>query len=100
MSFQKVLASVAIAAGILAVTGAAWAQSDGQRLAPKKQTLTITLDGTLGPIISGSDPAGLDGQSAMVTIEASESLKPPTAHFAAWYGELPGIASRPPIDDT
>ena len=35
-----------------------------------------------------------------VTAAASESLKPPTDHFAAWYGELPATARRPPIDDT
>jgi hypothetical protein len=38
--------------------------------------LTITLDGTLGPVLSGSDPAGLDGRSATVTAMASESLVP------------------------
>lgn len=40
------------------------------------KTLTIVLDGTLGPVLSGSDPAGLDGKSATVTITAPESLNP------------------------
>ena len=49
--------------------------------------ITITLDGTLGPVISGNDPAGLDGQSAMVTVTASESLKPykTTAGSASYH---------------
>ncbi len=43
---------------------------------PAGNTLTITLKGKLGPILSGSDPLGLDGQSGKVTIMASESLSP------------------------
>jgi hypothetical protein len=39
-------------------------------------TLTIVIDGTAGPVISGSDPLGLNGKSATVTVMASESLKP------------------------
>lgn len=73
MSFIR-MAALAVA-GTFALSYAALAQSDQQRLAPKT-VLTISLDGTLGPIISGSDPAGLNGQSATVTITASESLKP------------------------
>jgi hypothetical protein len=73
MTFQVFGASALLAAGVFAVSGAAFAQA--HQHAPKT-TLTITLDGTLGPVISGSDPAGLDGDSATVTIEASESLKP------------------------
>lgn len=51
------------------------------------KVLTITLDGTLGPILSGSDPAGLDGQSATVTITVRESLLPykATAHSASYH---------------
>lgn len=46
--------------------------------APRRdaKTLTIVLDGTLGPVLKGSDPAGLDGDSATVTVMASEALKP------------------------
>lgn len=48
---------------------------------------TITIDGTLGPVLKGSDPAGLDGQSATVTILASEALKPykTTASSASYH---------------
>src|ERR1700683_3341191 len=31
---------------------------------------------------------------------ARASLKPPTAHLAAWYGVLPATARRPPTEDT
>jgi hypothetical protein len=48
---------------------------------PATHTLTITLKGTLGPILSGSDPLGLNKQSGMITVMASESLKP-TKHTA------------------
>lgn len=28
-----------------------------------------------------------------------DSVNPPTAQFAAWYGELPGRVNRPPTED-
>ena len=31
---------------------------------------------------------------------ASTSEKPPTAHFAAWYADRPGVATRPPSEET
>jgi len=63
-----------------------WAQSIevgalNPGVAPSTHTLTITLKGTLAPILSGSDPLGLNGQSGKVTIMASESLSP-TKHTA------------------
>jgi hypothetical protein len=62
-----------IAAALAAVApGAAWAQ-DG---APPPTTLSIVIDGTAGPILQGSDPLGLNGQSATLTVLACESLKP------------------------
>jgi hypothetical protein len=61
-----------LGAAFVAPTGA---QARDARLLPA-QALTIVVDGTLGPVISGSDPAGLDGDSATVTITASEKLKP------------------------
>jgi hypothetical protein len=84
MSFIRI--SALAAAGALALSHAALAQTHHHRLAPQS-TLTITLDGTLGPIISGSDPAGLNGQSAEVTITASEKLKPfkTTAKSASYH---------------
>jgi hypothetical protein len=70
--------SAVVLAAVLASGSATWAHA---------RTLTIVLDGTLGPVISGSDPAGLDGQSATVTITAKESLTPykMTAKSASYH---------------
>lgn len=86
MSFHALRSVALLTACIFAVSGAASAHTAHHRHAPKA-TLTIVLDGTLGPVISGSDPAGLDGQSAMVTILASESLNPykTTATSASYH---------------
>jgi len=71
---------------VLVATGATWAQAQDGGHAPAK-ALTIILDGTLGPVLSGSDPAGLDGDSATVTVTASEALKPyrSTAKSASYH---------------
>jgi hypothetical protein len=58
-------------AALLAVASFAFGTSFAHATA-----LTITLDGTLGPVLKGDDPAHLDGDSAIVTVTASESLKP------------------------
>jgi hypothetical protein len=72
--FVLVLFAVAVSAC------AVWAQSiEVATVAPTTHTLTITLKGTIGPILSGSDPLGLDGKSGTVTVMASESLSP-TSH--------------------
>jgi hypothetical protein len=73
MFFTILRASALALAAVLASDGATWAQSDQS---PGTKILTIVLDGILGPILSGSDPAGLDGQSATVTVTAKESLTP------------------------
>ena len=39
-------------------------------------TLTITINGTLGPLLRGSDPLGANNQSGSLTIMANESLAP------------------------
>lgn len=41
--------------------------------------ITYTISGTLGPVLSGSDPLGADGESGVLTIVASTSLTP-TSH--------------------
>jgi hypothetical protein len=76
--------SAVVLAAVLASGSATWAHA---------RTLTIVLDGTLGPVISGSDPAGLDGQSATVTITAKESLTPykMTAKSASYHIRPGGI---------
>lgn len=67
-----VLVLVAVLVGICTI----WAQStDGAALNPA-HTLTISIHGTLGPILAGSDPAGLDGKNGSLSVLASESLKP------------------------
>jgi hypothetical protein len=38
--------------------------------------VTYTVTGTLGPVLSGSDPVGANGQSATVTVTASQTLTP------------------------
>jgi hypothetical protein len=66
-------ASALVASAVLLWTGATLAD-DPAIVAAK--TLTLTLDGTLGPVLSGSDPAGLDGQSATMTVTVKESASP------------------------
>lgn len=56
----------------LALVGPALAADDSRPPA----TLSITLDGTAGPILQGSDPLGLNGQSATVTLLIDEGAKP------------------------
>jgi hypothetical protein len=60
-----------------------WAQSSevDTAVVPETHTLTITLKGTIAPLLSGSDPLGIDGTKGTVNILASESLKP-TKHTA------------------
>jgi hypothetical protein len=86
MAFHIIRASALIAGSILVTSGMAGAQS-GDRALPPAATLTIVLDGTLGPVLSGSDPAGLNGDSATITIKASESLTPfkVTAKSASYH---------------
>ena len=57
-----------VASAVLCWTGPTWA--DDPAKVPAK-TLTIVVDGTLGPVLSGNDPAGLDGQSATMTVTAA-----------------------------
>ena len=39
-------------------------------------TLTMTINGTLGPVLSGPDPLGANGETGTLTVMASESLSP------------------------
>ncbi|HLY07361.1 MAG TPA: hypothetical protein VKR31_16565 [Rhizomicrobium sp.] len=77
-------AGALVALAVFSTTGAGSARDFA--LAPGK-TITLALDGTLGPVISGSDPAGLDGDSATVTITVKESLVPykTTAASASYH---------------
>jgi hypothetical protein len=77
MSFRTIHRSALILAAVLVSANAANAATID----------TVTIDGTLGPVLKGKDPAGLDGQSAVVTVLASESLKPykTTATSASYH---------------
>ena len=46
------------------------------RQSPAAKILTITIKGTLGPVLSGGDPLGADGKAGKLNIKASESLNP------------------------
>jgi hypothetical protein len=74
--------SALVLIAVVVLGGAVWAQSmDINVVSPATHTLTITIKGTIEPILSGSDPLGLDGKSGTITIMASESLSP-TKHTA------------------
>lgn len=84
MFFNAIRISTFVLAAVLSANDTTWARSDHS---PGTKILTIKLDGTLGPVLSGSDPAGLDGQSATVTVTAKESLNPykTTSHSASYH---------------
>lgn len=61
-------------------------------------TVTMAVSGTLGPVLSGSDPLKADGHSGTVTVMASESLSPTaTTTYSATY-TLPAGAMSVVID--
>jgi hypothetical protein len=77
MLSKKVHTSAFVLAIVFTLASTIWAQSSAvANLAPATHTLTITLKGTIGPILSGSDPLGINGTNGTVTIRASESLSP------------------------
>jgi hypothetical protein len=54
-------------------------------------TLTVTATGTIGAVLSGSDPLGASGESGMVTVMVGESLPPTkTTATSATYTLPPG----------
>lgn len=56
--------------------------------------ITYTVNGTLNPILAGSDPLGANGQSATMTITASTTLNPTTTgSFSATYTLPPGAVT-------
>jgi hypothetical protein len=92
---SKMFRTSALIVAVLVPACPAWAQSIEVGAAnPATHTLTITVKGTIGPILSGSDPLGFDGQSGTVKILARESLTP-TKHTAtsATYTLPPGAIS-------
>lgn len=57
----------------VASAGAAMLQSESP---PKSSTLTITLEGTTGPVLAGTDIASLNGKSATATLLLNELISP------------------------
>jgi hypothetical protein len=54
-------------------------------------TITASISGTIGAILSGSDPLGASGQTGVVTLMVSESLSPTkTTLTSATYTLPPG----------
>ena len=89
---SKMFRTSALIVAVLVPGCTAWAQSiKVGGVNPATHTLTITVKGTIAPILSGSDPLRFDGQSGTVKILASESLTP-TKHTAtsATYTLPPG----------
>jgi hypothetical protein len=76
MLFKIVHKSALVLVAVLVLGCTIWAQSIEGSVVPATQTLTVTITGTLGPVLSGTDPLGLNGQSGTVTVMASESLSP------------------------
>jgi hypothetical protein len=74
------------------------ATQSGSGLSGPDATLTIKIDGKLGPVLAGKDPVGANGKAGSITIKASESLKP-TSHTSnsATY-KLPADAVVAVID--
>jgi len=80
--FARMIRTSALVLSAVVVLGCTlWAQSVEIFSANPSATLTVVIKGKLGPILSGSDPLGLNGDSGTLTLKASESLKP-IAHTA------------------
>jgi hypothetical protein len=70
---HKSIRSLSLSLLVFALIPGLWAES---RHAPTAKTLTVMLTGKLGPVLSGSDPLGLNGESGSMTLKVSESLSP------------------------
>lgn len=84
MRFRKLREGALVALALMSIAGTADAQGFGRA---SGKAITIILDATLGPVISGNDPAHLDGQSATVTVLVKTSLNPykTTASSASYH---------------
>jgi len=92
MLSKVVRTSILVLVAVVVLGCAVWAQSvEITAASPATHTLTISIKGTIGPILSGSDPLSLDGKSGTLTVMAMESLSP-TKHTAtsATYTLPPG----------
>jgi hypothetical protein len=73
MSLHTLRVSALVFVASLASAGAAWSQS---AIMPHHSTMTMSLNGTAGPVLAGSDVAGLNGKSAIVTLRLAETINP------------------------
>jgi hypothetical protein len=74
---SKIESAVWLIVAFLVLGCISWAQSSNDVGSPATtKTLTITIKGTIGPILSGPDPLGLDGKEGSLKLVASESLSP------------------------
>ena len=55
-------------------------------------SITYTISGTVGPVLSGSDPLGADGKSGSVTAVVGTTLKPKTHTKTSATYKLPAGA--------
>jgi hypothetical protein len=71
---HKAIRSLFLCSIVLTLLPGLWAQPNAFR--PAAKTLTVSVTGKLGPVLSGGDPLGLNGESGSLTLKASESLSP------------------------
>ena len=96
MLFRKLGAGAVFALAMMSISGAVHARDFA--LVPGK--ITLSLDATLGPVISGQDPANLDGQSATVTVLVKSSLNPYKATASSASYHIPAGAITVNVDGT
>ena len=89
MAFRTLRVSALAAVLCMASAGAAVAQTEN---APHATTLTLTLEGTAGPVLSGSDIAGFNGKSATATLLLNEALVPKKATATTASYKIPAGA--------
>jgi hypothetical protein len=70
---RKTTRSLLLCSLVLTLVPGLWAESQPASAA---NTLTVVMTGKLAPVLSGSDPLGLNGESGTLTLKASESLSP------------------------
>jgi hypothetical protein len=77
MLSKVVRTSVLILVALVVLGCSVWAQSvDITAVSPAMHTLTITLKDTIMPILSGSDPLGLDGKSGWLRCWPASRYRP------------------------
>ena len=74
---SRLIRCLVLCSAVLLVVPSVWGQPVATTTgAISEATLTMTIMGTLGPVLSGSDPLGLNGENGTVIVQASEKLSP------------------------